>query len=110
MNYEEWHKEYMEKKIGNPKKLLGKRDIKILSKLGIKIEDKEYTEYELEVLTIDVGAYYKDETMDELDLKFVKDLTSTGVTQKEYSYIQDKIDKIYDDFSKYFARYYPSIV
>lgn len=109
MEYEQWHKEYLEKKIGNVKNELNDKDIDILSKLGIKIDDKDYTEYELECLTVDVGAYYKDDTMSELDLEYVKNLQSTGVTQEEYNYISDKIDKIYDKFSKYFAKFCPSV-
>lgn len=109
MNYEEWHKEYIEKKIANIKNELAENDIAILSKLGIVIDNKVYTEYELESLTIDVGAYYKDDTMTDLDLEYVKDLKSTGVTQEEYNYISDKIDKIYEKFSKYFAKYCPDI-
>lgn len=108
MNFEQWHKEYFERKIANVKKELNERDIEILLKLGITVEDKIYTEYELESLTIDIGAYYKDNTMSELDLEYVKDLDSTGVTLEEYNYISDKIDKIYDKFSKYFAKYCPS--
>lgn len=105
MNYEEWHKEYLEKKIGNPKKELDEKDVLILKKLGIEIKDKEYTEYELEVLTIDVGAYYRDETMNEFDLECTKDLKSTGVTKEEYTHIQDKVDSIYNKFSKNFAKF-----
>lgn len=105
MNYEQWHKEYHEKKIGNPKKELDEKDILILAKLGIEIKDKEYTEYELEVLTIEVGAYYRDETMNKFDLEFTKDLKITGVTKEEYTYIQDKVDSLYNKFSKYFAKF-----
>ena len=61
MGYDEWHKEYLEKKIVNIKNELDTKDLKILSKLNIKIEDKVYTEYELETLTVEVGAYYKDD-------------------------------------------------
>ena len=57
-----------------------------------------------------VGAFDKDDTMSELDLEYTKDLNSTEVSQKEYKKIQDKIDKIYDKYCKYFARYYPAIL
>lgn len=109
MGYEQWHKEYLEKKIASVKDELNDKDLEILSKLGIKIEDEVYTEYELECLTVDVGAYYKDETMSDIELEYVKDLEKTGVTQEEYNYISDKIDRIYDKFSKYFAKFCPSI-
>ena len=110
MGYDEWHKEYIEKKIVNIKNELDTKDLKILSKLNIMIEDKVYTEYELETLTVEVGAYYKDDDMSILELEYVKDLESTGVTQEEYNYISEKIDKIYDKFSKYFAKFCPSIL
>ena len=109
IGYDEWHKEYLDKKIVNVKNELDTKDLKILSKLNIKIKDKVYTEYELETLTIEVGAYYKDDDMSILELEYVKDLKSTGVTQEEYNYISEKIDKIYDKFSKYFAKFCPTI-
>lgn len=108
MEFEEWHKEYLEKKIVNLKNELTEKDIGILSKLGIEVKDKTYTEYELEIFMSDVGAYYRDDTMTELDLEYTKDLIKTGVSQKTYKYIQDKVDKIYDRYSKYFAKFYPS--
>ena len=105
MNYEEWHKEYKEKKIINLKNELNEKDIQVLSKLDIEVQDKTYTQYDFEIFMINVGAYDRDDTMSELDLEYTKDLNSTGVSQNEYKKIQDKVDKIYDKCCKYFAKY-----
>lgn len=106
MNYEEWHKEYMEKKIVNLKNELNEKDIEILSKLDIEVQDKIYTQYDFEIFMINVGAYDRDDTMSELDLEYTKDLNGTGVSRKEYKKIQGKVDKIYDKYCKYFAKMY----
>jgi len=34
-----------------------------------------------------------------------KDLNSTSVSRKEYKKIQDKVDRVYDKYYKYFAKY-----
>ena len=106
MNYEEWHKEYMEKKIINLKNELNEKDIEVLSKLDIEVQDKIYTQYDFEIFMINVGAYDRDDTMSELDLEYTKDLNSTVVSRKEYKKMQDKVDKIYDKYCKYFAKMY----
>ena len=106
MNYEEWHKEYMEKKIINLKNELNAKDIEILSKLDIEVQDKIYTQYDFEIFMINVGAYDRDDTMSELDLEYTKDLNSTGVSRKEYKKIQDKVDRIYEKYYKDFAKMY----
>ena len=110
MDYEEWHKEYLEKKIINLINELNEKDIDILTKLGIEVQDKIYTQCDFDIFMAKVGAFDKDDTMSELDLEYTKDLNSTEVSQKEYKKIQDKIDKIYDKYCKYFARYYPAIL
>ena len=43
--------------------------------------------------------------MNKFDLEFTKDLKITGVTKEEYTYIQDKVDSLYNKFSKYFAKF-----
>lgn len=106
MDYEEWHKEYLEKKIINLKNELNEKDIDILTKLGIGVQDKIYTQCDFDIFMAKVGAYDKDDTMSELDLKYAKDLNSTEVSQKEYKKMQDKVDKIYDKYCKYFAKMY----
>lgn len=109
MNYEEWHKEYMEKKIVNLKNELNEKDIEILLKLDIEVQDKIYTQYDFEIFMINVGAYDRDDTMSELDLEYTKDLDNTGVSQKEYKDIQGRVDEIYDKYYKYFAKMYSNV-
>lgn len=106
MYYEEWHKEYLEKKIINLKNELNEKDIDILTKLGIEVQDKIYTQCDFDIFMAKVGAYDRDDTMSELDLEYTKDLNSTGISQKEYKKIQDKVDRIYDKYYKYFAKMY----
>ena len=109
MNFEKWHKEYLENKIVNLREELTEKDIEILSKLGIEIKDKTYTQCELEIFMSEVGAYYRDDTMSELDLEYTKDLIETGISPKTYKYIQNKVDKISDKYSKYFAKFYQNV-
>lgn len=109
MDYEEWHKEYLEKKIINLINELNEKDIEVLSKLDIEVQDKIYTQYDFEIFMINVGAYDRDDTMSELDLEYTKDLNSTGVSQKEYKDIQGRVDEIYDKYYKYFAKMYSNV-
>lgn len=85
---------------------MNEKDIEILSKLGIEVKDKIYTQYDFEIFMINVGTYDRDDTMSELDLEYTKDLDNIGVSQKEYKKIQNKVDNIYDKYCKYFAKMY----
>ena len=69
---------------------------KILKKLGIKIKNKKYTEYELECLTMDLLAYYDDTEMDlsEEEKQFQKSLEDTKVSREEYNILLDKVQSI----------------
>ena len=69
---------------------------KILKKLGIKIKNKKYTEYELECLTMDLLAYYDDTEMDlsEEEKQFPKSLEDTKVSREEYNILLDKVQSI----------------
>ena len=91
MNYGEWHKVYWKENSE--------------SKRRIKWKWHWNT---IKIFMIKVGAYYRDATMSELDLEYTKDLDNTVVSQKEYKYIQDKVDKIYNKYCKYFTKIYLS--
>lgn len=62
--------------------------------MGIEIKDKIYTEYEFELLDMDLIVYYKSDEMDEEDLKMSKSLDGTGVTRKEYNELINKIHNL----------------
>lgn len=98
-NFDNWQKEYYEKEIVDLTRELNKKDIKILKKLGIKVQNKKYTEHEFEDILIRLGAYYKDENMTPNDLKYVKPLNKTKVTEEEYNYISEKMDNINNKYN-----------
>ena len=66
----------------------------MINKLGIKIKDKIYTEYEFEVLNMDLLAYYKDDDMNEEELEMTKDLEKTGVSREKYNRLIEKVEEI----------------
>lgn len=94
--YEEWSNKYHNVEIVDIKKFLTWKDKKILKKLGIKIKNKKYTEYELECLTMDLLAYYDDTEMDlsEEEKQFQKSLEDTKVSREEYNILLDKVQSI----------------
>ena len=98
-NFDNWQKEYYEKEIIELTKELNKKDIKILRRLGIKVKNKKYTEHEFEDILIRLGAYYRDENMTQNDLKYVKPLNKTKVTEEEYIYISEKMDYINNKYN-----------
>lgn len=67
-----------------------------LNKLGIEIKNRKYTEYEFELIIMELGYYME---IDEDDLDVVETLKSTrkyiadkGVTEEEFDKIINKID------------------
>ena len=93
-NYDEWSKNYHNKRYIEEVRNLDKKYIEIARKLGITIEDKLYTEYELESLDMDLMIYYKDDDMTEEELKGTKSLDNTGVTREEYNELLEEVGKI----------------
>lgn len=86
--------EYYAEEIISIKKFLDEKDIKVLEKLGIKVEDKIYTAFEYEIFSGEVSKYYKEDDYSKEDLEFVKSLEETGVSQEEYNDIIKKMDKM----------------
>lgn len=58
-------------------------EFKTLEKLGIRIENKLYTEYEFECLRVDVAEYYEKED------KLPKD-----VTKEDYAKLREILDNV----------------
>ena len=77
-------------------KYLTLNDKKILERLGIKVKDKIYTEYEYECLRMYFLTYYDDpeDDLSEEELKYQKSLDGTGITREEYNTILKKIETI----------------
>ena len=93
-NYEKWSEKYHNKEVVDLKKLLTEDELKVMEKLGIKLKDKIYTEYELEVISMELLAYYKDDDMSKKELEFSKSLDDTGVNKEEYNKLLDKFENI----------------
>lgn len=72
--FEEWQERYHNEEFIDIKNNLTNNDLKLLKKLGIIVKDKIYTEYEYDVLTLDLIKYYKDDRMDKEDLEIVAPL------------------------------------
>lgn len=83
--HQEWREKYYNLEIININKYLTQTDKKLLEKLGIKIKDKIYTEFECECLYMDFLKYYDDPENDlsEDERKYQKSLDGTGVTREE---------------------------
>ena len=98
--YKEWDEKYHNLEVIDVKKHLSSKDIKTLKKLGIKVKNKIYTEYEFECLTMDLLAYYDDPEMDlsEEEKEFQKSLDGTNVTREEYNEVLNKVQKINENF------------
>lgn len=93
-DYEKWNEKYHNEEVVDLKKHLTEDEINIIEKLGIKLKDKIYTEYELEVLNMDILAYYKSDDMSKEELEMAKSLDNTGVSQDEYNRLLDKLESI----------------
>lgn len=98
--YKEWDEKYHNLDVIDVKKHLSSKDIKILKKLGIKVKNKIYTEYEFECLTMDLLAYYDDPEMvlSEEEKEFQKSLDGTNVSREEYNEVLNKVQKINERF------------
>lgn len=98
--YKEWDEKYHNLEVIDVKKHLSLSDRRILKKLGIKIKNKIYTEYEFECLTMDLLAFYDDPEMDlsEEEKEFQKSLDGTNVSREEYNEVLNKVQKINERF------------
>lgn len=98
--HQEWREKYYNLEIININEYLTQTDKQLLEKLGIKIKDKIYTEFECKCLYIDFLKYYDDPENDlsEDERKYQKSLDGTGVTREEYNKVLKKIEKINNNF------------
>jgi hypothetical protein len=93
-NYKEWLDTYHNKEIVDLKKHFTEEELNIIRKLGIEIKDKVYTEYEFEILDMDILAYYKYDDMTKEELEITKNLEETGVSKEEYEKLLKKMEEI----------------
>lgn len=97
--YKKWLDQYMNKEIREIKSLFSANNLEKLIKLGIEIKDSKYTENELDLIEMDLYAYYKDcKEMTKEELEETKELKDTGVSRLEYNKILKKFDKIANKF------------
>lgn len=92
LNYEEWQEKYYNNRNIDIMKYINKEDIELIKKLNIDIEEKIYTEHELELLEMAILQYYKEKGMSKEDMEFTKTLEGTGVTRKEYNKVLEKLE------------------
>ena len=94
--YKDWDKKYHNLEIIDINKYLTLNDKKILERLGIKVKDKIYTEYEYECLRMIFLTYYDvpEDDLSEEELKYQKSLDGTGVTREEYNTVLKKLETI----------------
>ena len=93
MNFYEWQKKYHKKQIIDVRKELTEQELDIMQKLGIEVENKIYTEYEYEVLKMDLIEFYKNDDMEEEDLKKARELVK-GISRNKYNELLKKFDEI----------------
>ncbi len=96
--YNEWNNKYHKLEYIDLKSLFDEDELNTLRKLGIEIKNKKYTEYEYELIEMELGYYME---IDEEDSDVVKTLESTkknivdkGVTQEEFDKLIKKIDSL----------------
>ena len=96
--YNEWNNKYHKLEYIDLKSLFEEDELNTLRKLGIEIMDKKYTEYEYELIEMELGYFME---IDEEDPEVVKTLEITrknisdkGVTQEEFDKLIKKIDSL----------------
>ena len=97
-NYDEWHKKYTTVEKIDINKYLSEEDRKTLKQLEIEILDKIYTEYELEVLEMEISKYYMeiepDDYQEEELKEYCKSLEEKGVSKEDYLNLLATFDRI----------------
>lgn len=95
-NYDEWNEIYHNKEIIDINRFLNEEDIEIIHRLGIKTYDKIYTGYDIEVLEMDLLAYYEDldEDLSEEEKQYQKSLDGTNVNRERYNILLKKVEEM----------------
>ena len=98
--YKDWFEKYHNLEVRDINDYFEEEDKKIFERLGIKLKNKIYTEFECECLYMDYLTYYDDPECDlsEEEKKFQKSLDGTGVTRDEYNKILKKLETLNEHF------------
>ena len=89
--YNNWDKKYHTLEYICIYSILNKEEIAILSKLGIEVQNKKYTEYEYELIQRELNYYME---IDEEDSEVVETLKSTRKYISDKDVSQEEFDKI----------------
>ena len=89
IEFEQWKKKYHGKRIVNFSNFLSHDDIELLKKLEIVVDlSKIYTEYEYDILEMDLIAYYDEaEDIDGNKLPAERKLEDYNVSKEDYERI-----------------------
>lgn len=92
-DYDKWKEKYQNVEIVDLKENLSEAELDTISKLGIKLKDKVYTQYEFDALEMKILDYYIDDELDNEVKEFLKELPSE-VSREEYNRLVEKISEI----------------
>lgn len=92
--------DYYIKKFIDVNKYLDETDKEILKKLSIPVKKTLLTGFEFTSLRVDISEYHfdGDKNINGIDLKYSKNLKDTGVSEKEYVALVNKIDNIANEY------------
>ena len=93
-NYDKWHKIYLEKSLIRVIDYLSDDEILILSKLGIVIEDKKYTNYEFDSIEEELIMYYRNNEMLKEELENILFVEEKGILFEDYLKVLEKFKRI----------------
>ena len=101
--YKEWLDKYHNLEVKDINDYFTEEDKKIFEKLGIKLKNKIYTEFECECLYMNYLTYYDDPECDlsEEEKNLQKSLDGTGVSRDRYNEILKKLEIFNEHFLKF---------
>ena len=92
-DYDKWKEKYQNVEIVDLRENLNDTELDTISKLGIELKDKVYTQYEFDALEMKILDYYIDDELDNEVKEFLKELPSE-VSREEYNRLVEKIEEI----------------
>lgn len=92
-DYDKWKEKYQNVEIVDLRENLNDTEPDTISKLGIELKDKVYTQYEFDALEMKILDYYIDDELDNEVKEFLKELPSE-VSREEYNRLVEKIEEI----------------
>lgn len=92
-DYDKWKEKYQNVEIVDLRENLNDTELDTISKLGIELKDKVYTQYEFDALEMKILDYYIDDELDNEVKEFLKELPSE-VSREEYNRLVEKVSEI----------------